>query len=267
MLNNQKTITTDVHSEKEKLVENAIQLSTIALRELPSEEIALSSLHPPRSPFDWIPPKWEMRVRLGTFKNIGNSSNPDSYLSPYTWQEVSEPAPEAYTENYKRFAEFQIDVDRRIGRKFHLSGGLSTSFSQNRAGTPNGDTSFTLNQLSFGIPMEIGYMVVNYKRFAVKPFLGILNEFNNYIQRTSVVISDNAIPGEEVIETGGTFENGYNLGLQPSVEIYYYMNENTSLSLTCGYRKYVAGRTNGNSPGIRQPDYFQSAIGISWILR
>jgi hypothetical protein len=256
--------TPDLLIKKVKSDESLLQLTTLVAKELPTEGNTVSPFNHSHSPLNWLPPKWEMRIRLGTFKNIGNSSSPDSYLSPYTWQEINAPAPETHTQNYKRYGEFQIDAIRRIGRKFHLSAGLSTSYSQNKVGTIADDTLFTLNQISYGIPIEIGYTVVNYKRFAVKPYLGILNEVNNYLQGMTTSTTNGII---EETQQYNQWEIGYSFGLQPAVEIYYYMNEKTSLSLSCGYRKYIAGYANGQSPGLRQPDYFQTAIGISWILR
>lgn len=258
-------ITTSIKTDPQDIIVNNLKKQDLDLFTHHFRIKGLSASHLLREVQKPYPPKWEFDLRGSTFFNVGTPRS-KSYIDAYSWDLVPEDAPDNYAQNYERYFEIQTTFSRRLGMRFRVSLGISTSFSMNEGYSSNGQYPFKLSQLTFGLPVEVGYTAFQFRRFSITPYIGILNEFNNHMNKLSTPTDTQPIlsPMKEVDRVTGS---GYSFGLQPSIELSFYTSENSALYLSTGYRQYLYSKSSGVSPGLLQPNYMQAAIGLRWILR
>ena len=259
------TITTPIEPNPHYIIVNNLMKQELDLFPHYFEIKGLSTSHLLMEGQKPYPPKWEFDLRGSTFFNVGTPRS-KSYVDAYSWDLIPEEAPDNYAQNYARYIEIQTTFSRRLGMRFRVSLGVSTSFSMNEGYSSNGQYPFKLSQLTFGLPVEIGYTAFQFRRFSITPYIGILNELNNHLNKLSTPTDTQLLPSP-INEVDRVTGSGYSFALQPSIELSFYTSENSALYLSTGYRQYLYSKSSGVSPGLLQPNYIQAAIGLRWILR
>ena len=234
------------------------------------------SLVPPRL---IIAPRWELSAEVSTFsrapeirtikKSIVSPNTSDN--TSLTTENLAEPSsPNDIYATHTRYAELQLTIRRNFGRRFQIGAGLSSSYSKNIGKTVSGDYQFKTNIWSVGVPLHIRFTALKYRRFSLTPYLSILNEFHfsSYSSEGVPPSNGSAFNTDPAISSVSPIkQRGYAFGVQPSVELSYYATERLSFSTSFGYRNYFVRDYLGLNPSIRQPNYFQFAIGTAWILK
>lgn len=225
------------------------------------------------------PSYWELGIEMSSFANasrknlkVTNDStpNPTSYDS-YSLTPGLSPEFQSASITHQRFAEIRLTARRSFGKRFQIATGVSGTYAQTKGTSETYLFSFRTQHWGIGIPVQIRYKILQQNRWNLTPYIGIQNEFQfltyysckNNPPATQSILED--LNGTSTIKGRGT---GYLFGIEPGIELSYYLTDRVSLSTSVGYRNYFVRSSKNVPPGsYMTPNYLQFSIGTAWLLR
>ncbi|GEM_PF-6495347 len=215
--------------------------------------------------------RWELAADLGTF-------TPYSEFTPPVEQEPIQQDPGGITDQlidqdngtslgHRRFVELQVTARRYFGRRFSIGLGASGAYGRNSISDQYNEM-YNWNIWSVGIPFNVRFDAFSKGRFRISPYVQFLNEMSFASLNNPVYWSSFTSTADPLLPEGGTVNSRkYSLGIQPSIELSYALNERFLFTTSLGYRYHALNRKVGLMPLLEQPNYLRFSIGTAWLIK